>query len=458
MHPNLSYSIQSPSTKSVLSSEASINIKFECEENLETLVFPSRSYFEKIDEYPANPKKSSNSFVNEFQQALISDYEPLEIEEDDLCPATSWRPSQLDYFSSLAERELEYMPNPYALENLQIEITSNMRVILMDWVIEVCSEFSLKRETCHLALNYIDRAISNIPKIKKCEFQLFGVAAMHIASKTEEIYPPKIDDWVRSADGGYTIKQIIYTEKLILTSIGFKIFPSTLYNWVSWLMTQWDSFVDYHFGCVPYNRPKDFASLPQSEKEMHQRLYEKRAIVFKEPNQRAYKRYRETMQILDVSMLKTESMKYLPRVLSGGLLYLMISKYFYETNYSLLYFNGPEYDEPSRNSHNDNLNMWFGDSKEFDDECEELTESQHIEGATVVQELYSGFLAAALEIKNIEEIYQAVSFFHPFLELEIVYDLPTVCKTQSKARIESHYEEFLSYQTHNSHNLEFVSR
>ena len=280
---------------------------------------------------------------------------------------------------------------------------------------------------------------------------------MHLASKVEEIHPPKLEDWVRSADGGYTTAQIVSTEGLVLRDLCFKVNPGTCYNWVSWLMTQWDSFVDYHFGCVPYNRPKDFSHLSTSEREMHQRLYEKRCIFFKEANQRAYKRYRETMQVLDVSMLSIESTRYLPRVLAGGLLYLMISKYFYETNYSLLYFNGPDYIEPVKYRQNDNLNMWFGDEKEFTEQ-EEMTETQLIEGATVVQELYSGFLAAALEIRNIEEIYQIVSFFHPLLELEITYDLPTVCRTQSKARIESHYEEFLTYQTHNSHNIEFMFR
>lgn len=456
MHTSLMLSPRSPSKKSILSSESSLNIKFECDENLENLAFPSRLYFEAEEVYDMeafNPQ----SFHNENEPFPISDYQPLEIEEEENCPSTLWRPLNSDYFSSLAEKELEYMPNPYAIDNFQTEITAKMRVVLFDWVIEVCAEFSLKRETCHLALTYLDRVISNHNKIKKNEFQLFGIAAMHLASKIEEIYPPKLEDWVRSADGGYTISQIVRTENVILRDLRFKVYPGTAYNWVSWLMTQWDSFVDYHFGCVPYNRVKDFSHLPVSEKEMHQRLYEKRCIFFKEANQRAYKRFRETMQILDLSMLNNENTKFLPRVLCGGLLYLMISKYFYETNYALLYFNGPEYLEPTNNSQNDNLNMWFGDEKEFADHAE-MTESQHIEGATVVQELYSGFLAAALEIKNIEEIYQIVSFFHPYLELEIIYDLPTVCRTQSKSRIESHYEEFLSYQTHNSHNLEFISR
>lgn len=51
----------------------------------------------------------------------------------------------------------------------------------------------------------------------------------------------------------------------------------------------------------------------------------------------------------------------------------------------------------------------------------------------------------------------AVQALHGFLELELKMELPIVCRIQSKTRLESHYEEFLAYQTHNSNNLEFVT-
>ncbi len=35
-----------------------------------------------------------------------------------------------------------------------------MREILIDWMIEVCEEFMLKRETLYLSVNYIDRYIT----------------------------------------------------------------------------------------------------------------------------------------------------------------------------------------------------------------------------------------------------------------------------------------------------------
>ena len=36
-----------------------------------------------------------------------------------------------------------------------------MRAILYDWLMEVCNEFTLKRETYYLATYYIDRFLAN---------------------------------------------------------------------------------------------------------------------------------------------------------------------------------------------------------------------------------------------------------------------------------------------------------
>jgi len=42
-----------------------------------------------------------------------------------------------------------------------------MRTILIDWMIEVCTEFTLKRETFYYALNYVDRYLSIKRNIRK---------------------------------------------------------------------------------------------------------------------------------------------------------------------------------------------------------------------------------------------------------------------------------------------------
>lgn len=346
----------------------------------------------------------------------------------------SWQLQDNSYLKSLLTKELEYMPNPYYLQTMQPQVSSSMRMILYDWMMEVCSELTLKREVFHLAINYCDRYLSRSAGIRKEDYQLIGLTSMYLASKIEEVLPPTISDWSSSADNGYSINSIISMEKTLLRSLDFKTNPATANNWMSWLMTQWDCFIDFHFSCVPGNNLKDFDQSPN--KKSLKSSYEDRMILFKQANQKAYKRYRETMQILDVSLLHPACLNFIPRYLACGLLYLMISKFFFESNYALLYFNG-----------------------QIDDEDEQSADGNdpfRLESTGTVQELFEEFVGSAADVENIEEIYESVSFFHPFLEFESSFDLPVVCKLQSKARLESHYEDFLAYQTHNQKNLDFL--
>ena len=53
-----------------------------------------------------------------------------------------------------------------ALTNLdlskQLYITSAMRAILVDWMSELCYNYSLHRATYHLAVNLLDRYLSKV--------------------------------------------------------------------------------------------------------------------------------------------------------------------------------------------------------------------------------------------------------------------------------------------------------
>jgi len=74
-----------------------------------------------------------------------------------------------------------------------------MRVILVEWLIEVHLKFKLLPETLFLTINLIDRYCM-VKQVLRNEYQLLGVTAMLIASKYEEIYPPEIRDFVHITD------------------------------------------------------------------------------------------------------------------------------------------------------------------------------------------------------------------------------------------------------------------
>lgn len=353
---------------------------------------------------------------------LEDEYVSIELEEYLESECKTWTHPAIQYLFSL---QTAIPVHTVA----QMNITGTMRAILCDWMMEVCEEFALKRETFHLAVSHLDRVSHDIQKNK---YQLVGLAAMIIAAKTEEVAVPHMREWVKAVDNGYSLEELLATELLIMRELDWKLLPATPYNWVNCLMTLWDSFVQYHFCCVTYNRKSDFEHLPPELKSAEAKLYEKRMILFKEATQTAYRRYRETMQVLDVGVLHRDSVEIANERLALGLLYLMISRFFYQSGYALLHYEGPG----ANNS---------GDQEE---------DSQY-ENAAVVQDLFLDFISSTVGITDISEIYCSVHFFHPLTDLEVSFDLPIVCKVFSKQQIESSYNEFLAYQTHNKRNLDF---
>lgn len=330
-----------------------------------------------------------------------------------------WYGPQRQYLCSLLEREVEYAANPFALQLLQPQISPMMRAVLLDWMMEVCSEFTLKRETYHLACTYVDRYLSLHSNCPRAEFQLLGLAALVIAAKAEEICTPKLSDFAKSADCGFSLEQIKVMERKVLKALCWRIFPPTVFNWINLAMTLWD---DYLLSI----------SADVDENDL---------VLFKHANQSSYRRYRETLQVLDAACLDVDVLRYSPRMAVAGLLYLMVSKYFYETGYAVL----PALRAETLLAPETSLSLCFGVG-------EEEPEQSHF-----VQLLFGAFAQKALEIRSVEDIYPTVAFFTPYLDYETAYELPVACRLVPRSRIESHYEDFLAYQTHNQGNLAFVS-
>nr|CAD7396854.1 unnamed protein product [Timema poppensis] len=110
----------------------------------------------------------------------------------------------------------------------QPDISYSMRAILVDWLVEVAEEYRLQTETLYLSVSYIDRFLSYM-SVMRAKLQLVGTAAMFIASKYEEIFPPDINEFVYITDDTYTKKQVLRMEHLILKVLSFDLsVPTTL--------------------------------------------------------------------------------------------------------------------------------------------------------------------------------------------------------------------------------------
>lgn len=126
-----------------------------------------------------------------------------------------------DVYNTLRQEECNYLPRPDYLE-CQKDINAKMRSILVDWLVEVHMKYKLKSETLFLAVNIIDRFLEKRPCSRR-RLQLVGVAAMLIAAKYEEIYPPEIADFVYICDKAYTKEDILTCEIAILTTLEFNL-------------------------------------------------------------------------------------------------------------------------------------------------------------------------------------------------------------------------------------------
>lgn len=130
-----------------------------------------------------------------------------------------------DIDAALRDNELRTAADPHYMDR-QRDITSSMRAILMDWLVEVAEEYNLQNETLYLTFNFVDRFLSK-QNVMRTKLQLVGVAAMLIAAKVEEIYPPLVEDFVYITDNSYSRSQVLHMEKVILDTLAFELVATT---------------------------------------------------------------------------------------------------------------------------------------------------------------------------------------------------------------------------------------
>lgn len=126
----------------------------------------------------------------------------------------------------MREEELKNRAKPNYMKKQQ-DITSSMRSILIDWLVEVSEEYKLNIETLYLAVNYTDRFLSQM-NVLRGKLQLVGTASMYIAAKYEEISPPDVTEFVYITDDTYNKKQVLKMEHLLLKVLDFRMNTPTI--------------------------------------------------------------------------------------------------------------------------------------------------------------------------------------------------------------------------------------
>ncbi|KAH9488428.1 G2/mitotic-specific cyclin-B [Bulinus truncatus] len=121
---------------------------------------------------------------------------------------------------------LMYLESRHPLKNDFLDtspaITTKMRGLLMDWLIQVQSHEELKDETLHLCVDLIDRFLSLV-NVDMSKLQLVGISSLLVASKFNERFAPEISTLCYLTDNTFVKEEVLHYEKLILHKLKFDL-------------------------------------------------------------------------------------------------------------------------------------------------------------------------------------------------------------------------------------------
>lgn len=126
-----------------------------------------------------------------------------------------------EIFEYLRDLECNSVPNPQYMSH-QDDLEWKTRGILIDWLVEVHTRFHLLPETLFLAVNIVDRFLSE-KVVQLDRLQLVGITAMFIASKYEEVLSPHIANFRHIADDGFSEAEILSAERFILATLNYDL-------------------------------------------------------------------------------------------------------------------------------------------------------------------------------------------------------------------------------------------
>lgn len=130
-------------------------------------------------------------------------------------------------FGEAIDGYIRMLETQFTTENcLKIhKITPTLRARMVDWMIEVLTNFRCEDQTFFLAVNLLDRFLKGSTEQQEvADLHLMGVTSMFIASKYEDISPLKMKMvYEKIAHKKLTIEKMKEMELKILKTINYKI-------------------------------------------------------------------------------------------------------------------------------------------------------------------------------------------------------------------------------------------
>eukprot|EP01062_Namystynia_karyoxenos_P017506 TRINITY_DN16440_c1_g1_i2.p1 TRINITY_DN16440_c1_g1~~TRINITY_DN16440_c1_g1_i2.p1 ORF type:complete len:353 (+),score=132.13 TRINITY_DN16440_c1_g1_i2:118-1176(+) len=140
-----------------------------------------------------------------------------------------------DIFRCIRRDEMKHLPRPGDMAAKQVEVTADMRGICLDWIIECANRLKMEPATIFLAANVLDRFLAT-KAIRRERMQMVSMVSLIIAAKYEEIYPPRIKDYIHISANHFTREDMLRYEHYILHALGYSLTVPTPYNFISRLL------------------------------------------------------------------------------------------------------------------------------------------------------------------------------------------------------------------------------
>lgn len=143
-------------------------------------------------------------------------YENIDTETDEFnCP--DYTEAIFEYYRA---RDKKFKIGDYIKE--QPHINKQMRLLLVDWMVEVQQQLEFNHEILYLSVKLLDLYL-NSKLIEKEKLQLLGGAAMLCACKFEERMAPPLDDFIYVSDNAYDRNELVKMEIDILRTLKYDI-------------------------------------------------------------------------------------------------------------------------------------------------------------------------------------------------------------------------------------------
>ncbi|KAM9408713.1 G1/S-specific cyclin-E1 isoform 2-T3 [Pholidichthys leucotaenia] len=146
-------------------------------------------------------------------------------------PALCWASKDV-VWNNMLEKDKSYSRDVHMMSK-HPQLQPRMRAVLLDWLMEVSEVYRLHRETYHLAQDYFDRFMATQMNVLKSTLQLIGITCLFIASKMEEMYPPKIHQFAYITDEACTEDEILSMEIIIMKELNWSLSPQTPISWLN---------------------------------------------------------------------------------------------------------------------------------------------------------------------------------------------------------------------------------